>query len=111
MFINRVVRYLGCGQFGNVEEGVWTNDNTKTRVALKKLNEDASPLDRVKFLQEAAIMTQFDHSNVIKLLGIVHKNNDVGPIQLFILFHMSIDFTLTFYLIIDFASSRIGQSW
>ena len=30
------------------------------------LNTDASDKDRLRFLQEAAIMCQFDHQNVIK---------------------------------------------
>ena len=35
------------------------------------LNTDASDKDRLRFLQEAAIMCQFDHQNVIKLHGVV----------------------------------------
>ena len=35
------------------------------------LNTDASDKDKLKFLQEAAIMCQFDHQNVIKLHGVV----------------------------------------
>ena len=40
-------------------------------VAVKMLNTDASDKDRLQFLQEAAIMCQFDHQNVIKLHGVV----------------------------------------
>ena len=40
-------------------------------MAVKTLNVNSSNKDRVRFLQEAAIMCQFDHKNVIKLLGIV----------------------------------------
>ena len=35
------------------------------------LNADASDKDKLRFLQEAAIMCQFDHQNVIKLHGVV----------------------------------------
>ena len=38
---------------------------------MKMLNTDASDKDKLKFLQEAAIMCQFDHQNVIKLHGVV----------------------------------------
>ena len=38
---------------------------------MKTLNTDASDDDKLKFLQEAAIMCQFDHENVIKLYGVV----------------------------------------
>ena len=40
-------------------------------VAVKMLNTDASNKDKLRFLQEAAIMCQFDHQNVIKLHGVV----------------------------------------
>ena len=40
-------------------------------VAVKMLNTDASDKDKLRFLQEAAIMCQFDHQNVIKLHGVV----------------------------------------
>ena len=40
-------------------------------VAIKTLNSGTSDKDRVRFLQEAAIMCQFDHENVIKLYGVV----------------------------------------
>ena len=40
-------------------------------VAVKMLNTHSSDKDKLKFLQEAAIMCQFDHQNVIKLHGVV----------------------------------------
>ena len=43
----------------------------KVEVAVKTLNGNVSTKDRVRFLQEAAIMCQFDHQNVIKLHGVV----------------------------------------
>ena len=43
----------------------------ETEVAVKTLNIDANDKDKLRFLQEAAIMCQFDHENVIKLYGVV----------------------------------------
>ena len=40
-------------------------------MAVKTLNSNASAKDKLRFLQEAAIMCQFDHQNVIKLHGVV----------------------------------------
>ena len=40
-------------------------------VAAKTLNTNASGKDKLRFLQEAFMMCQFDHENVIKLYGIV----------------------------------------
>ena len=55
-----------------VTHGKWTSSsNQEVKVAIKTLNTDASDKDRVRFLQEAAIMCQFDHQNVIKFHGVV----------------------------------------
>ena len=40
-------------------------------VAVKMMENGASEEDRVKFLQEAAIMGQFNHPNIVRLLGIM----------------------------------------
>ena len=45
--------------------------NKEVEVAIKTLYSDASDKDRLRFVQEAAIMCQFDHENVIKLYGVV----------------------------------------
>ena len=38
---------------------------------MKTLNVDSTDKDRLRFLQEAAIMCQFDHENVVKFYGVV----------------------------------------
>ena len=43
----------------------------EVEIAVKSLNVDVTGKNRVRFLQEAAIMCQFDHKNVIKLYGVV----------------------------------------
>ena len=45
--------------------------NKEVEVAIKTLYSDASDKDRLRFVQEAAIMCQFDDENVIKLYGVV----------------------------------------
>ena len=63
---------MGSGEFGIVNLGKWTpSPDKEVEVAVKTLNSDASDKDRLKFIQEAAIMCQFDHENVIKLYGVV----------------------------------------
>jgi len=63
---------LGTGEFGVVNLGTWKPSSTKVvQVAIKTLNTDSTDKDRLRFLQEAAIMCQFDHENVIKLYGVV----------------------------------------
>ena len=63
---------MGSGEFGIVTHGKWTpSPHKEVEVAIKTLNSDASDKDRLRFIQEAAIMCQFDHENVIKLYGVV----------------------------------------
>jgi serine/threonine protein kinase len=50
----------------------------KIEVAVKTLKEGAGEGDKVKFLQEAAIMGQFSHPNVVKLYGIVTEGEPVS---------------------------------
>ena len=67
----RIGDHLGSGQFGSVCKGVWQSPTGPVEVATKTLNGSTSDDDRVKFLQEAAIMGQFHHPNVVKLYGMV----------------------------------------
>ena len=60
--------HLGSGEFGVVAHAL-LHENTE--VAVKTLNEQSNEKDKLRFLQEAAIMCQFDHQNVIKLHGVV----------------------------------------
>ena len=47
-------------------------------MAIKVLSNASDENSRVKFLQEAAIMSQFRHPNVIKLYGVVTDADQVG---------------------------------
>ncbi|XP_065900392.1 uncharacterized protein [Dysidea avara] len=68
----KVCEELGSGEFGIVARAVWKPSSyKKVEVAVKTLNANVSTKDRVRFLQEAAIMCQFDHENVVKLHGVM----------------------------------------
>ena len=72
-------RTLGSGQFGTVHQGKWKKSSSDiTNVALKSLNCNASSTDRLKFLQEAAILAQFRHPNITALFGVTDKNGMVS---------------------------------
>ncbi len=43
-----------------------------------KINQSKDKEDKVKFLQEAAIMGQFRHPNVVKLYGVVTVGEPVS---------------------------------
>ena len=67
---------LGSGAFGTVYKGMWYRDgatsdpSVEVEVAVKSINGGANSDERVRFLQEAVIMGQFNHPNIIKILGI-----------------------------------------
>ena len=74
---------LGSGEFGEVFKGVWQTNNSEVDVAVKTLKEGAAKEDRVKFLQEAAIMAQFKHPNVVTMHGVVTEGEPVRDILSF----------------------------
>ena len=47
-------------------------------VAVKTLKEVSGEEDRVKFLQEATIMGQFKHHNVVEMYGVVIEGEPVS---------------------------------
>ena len=74
----RLGHELGSGQFGIVYRGVWLSPDGEVEVAIKTLKQGADEQDRVKFLQEAAIMGQFKHPNVVSMYGVVTKGEPVN---------------------------------
>ena len=74
----RLTSNLGSGQFGMVDRGVWYTHCGCTDVAVKTMKEGSCEDDQVKFLQEAAIMGQFSHPNVVKLYGVVTVGEPVS---------------------------------
>lgn len=67
--------HLGSGQFGTVCSCMWKKNELDyevddlQEVAVKSMKEGASEEERTKFLQEAAIMGQFKHSYILRILG------------------------------------------
>ena len=43
----------------------------REEVAVKTIDSKASESDRIKFWQEAAIMAQFKHNNILRMKGIL----------------------------------------
>jgi len=68
----RIQENFGCGKFGSISHGFLSNVLYRNvEIAVKILSMDANDKEKLRFLQEAAIMCQFDHENVIKLYGVV----------------------------------------
>ncbi|EPB73067.1 fibronectin type III domain protein [Ancylostoma ceylanicum] len=69
----RLERKLGTGSFGEVWEGVATRlpmREVETRVAVKTLRQECAEAEKIKFMKEAILMNNFDHPNIVKLLGV-----------------------------------------
>ena len=58
-----------------MNKGVWRSGAAVKEVAVKSLTDSANI---VKFLQEAAIMAQFRHPNVVTLYGVVSSGTPVS---------------------------------
>ena len=74
----RTTDHYGSGEFGSVSKGIWQSPSGAKEIAVKTLQEEASEMDRLKFLQEAAITGQFRHPNVVRLLGVVTLGEPVS---------------------------------
>uniref|UniRef100_A0A1A7XZF7 receptor protein-tyrosine kinase n=2 Tax=Iconisemion striatum TaxID=60296 RepID=A0A1A7XZF7_9TELE len=70
-------KVLGEGEFGSVVEGLLKKtDGSSEKVAVKTMKLDSfSQREIEEFLNEAACMKDFDHPNVIKLLGVCLEVN------------------------------------
>ena len=64
--------------------GRWSEAEETIEVAVKTLIPQSTDEDKVKFLQEAAIMGQFLHPNVVMLYGVVTMGE---PVSLLIAFY------------------------
>lgn len=81
----RITEVIGSGEFGEVCKGVLQPSpkmgaydllQAKT-IAIKTLKPGSSDKAKADFLMEASIMGQFEHENVIRLIGVVTKSEPV----------------------------------
>ncbi|KAM4565173.1 tyrosine-protein kinase receptor TYRO3 [Fundulus diaphanus] len=74
---------LGKGEFGSVYEGIFTQAGVDIQVAVKTMRVGIySKQDLQEFLREAEIMKNFDHENVVRLLGVTLKKVEDSPLPL-----------------------------
>lgn len=66
-----VNKQLGVGEFGIVQQGVWTNGNDRIQVAIKCLSRERMQSNPMEFLKEAIIMYAIEHENIVRLYGVV----------------------------------------
>ncbi|KAM8804739.1 tyrosine-protein kinase Fes/Fps [Eudromia elegans] len=66
---------IGRGNFGEVFSGRLRADNTP--VAVKSCRETLPPELKAKFLQEARILKQYNHPNIVRLIGVCTQRQPV----------------------------------
>uniref|UniRef100_A0A3B3WS45 Tyrosine-protein kinase n=1 Tax=Poecilia mexicana TaxID=48701 RepID=A0A3B3WS45_9TELE len=66
---------LGKGNFGEVFKGTLQRD--KVPVAVKTCKEDLPPELKIRFLSEARILKQYDHPNIVKLIGVCTQRQPI----------------------------------
>uniref|UniRef100_A0A7N6BGQ6 non-specific protein-tyrosine kinase n=1 Tax=Anabas testudineus TaxID=64144 RepID=A0A7N6BGQ6_ANATE len=66
---------LGKGNFGEVFKGTLQRD--KMPVAIKTCKEDLPPELKIRFLSEARILKQYDHPNIVKLIGVCTQRQPI----------------------------------
>ncbi|XP_025896337.1 tyrosine-protein kinase Fes/Fps isoform X4 [Nothoprocta perdicaria] len=66
---------IGRGNFGEVFSGRLRADNTP--VAVKSCRETLPPELKAKFLQEARILKQYNHPNIVRLIGVCTQKQPV----------------------------------
>ncbi|XP_063045211.1 tyrosine-protein kinase Fes/Fps [Engraulis encrasicolus] len=66
---------IGRGNFGEVFSGRLRSDNTP--VAVKSCRESVAPEQKNKFLMEARILKQYDHPNIVKLIGVCTQKQPI----------------------------------
>ena len=92
---------LGSGQFCDIFEGVWERREDNVKVAVKILKEGSTEDDKLKFLQEAAIMGQFKHPNVVTMYGLITDGEPVSCVEIFWIQLLHILFPVQILLVLE----------
>ncbi|XP_070712303.1 tyrosine-protein kinase Fes/Fps isoform X2 [Pempheris klunzingeri] len=66
---------IGRGNFGEVYRGRLRSTNTP--VAVKSCKESLAPEQKNKFLMEARILKQYDHPNIVRLIGVCTQKQPI----------------------------------
>lgn len=61
---------IGSGEFGTVAKATWKGSGDDITVAVKMLNSSDDD-NKIRFLQEGAVMGQFKHRNIVTLHGLI----------------------------------------
>ena len=70
--------YLGNGNFADIHKAVWTKLGQAEMYVATKTLVSKSKKDRLRFLQEAHMMAQFSHVNIVKIHGVLAEKEPVS---------------------------------
>ncbi|XP_039960123.1 protein sevenless [Bactrocera tryoni] len=76
-----ILHFLGSGAFGEVYEGLIKHENSdqQEKVAIKSLRKGASEF--AELLQEAQLMSNFKHDNIVQLIGVCFDTESISIIM------------------------------
>ena len=74
----KISKKIGQGEFGVVYKAELNSSQGSMEVAVKEVKKNSSEEERVKLLQEAAILGQFKHKHITSLLGVVTADQPVS---------------------------------
>ena len=66
------------GEFVDVHKGAWKGRKSDLDIVVKMLKNDAPQEEKIKLLQEAVIMGQFHHPNILQFYGVVNEDATVS---------------------------------
>ena len=70
---------LGAGKFGFVFDGCYNDPDIASTypVAVKQVREDAPEDAHLEFVEEATLMAQLQHTNVVRMAGVITKGQPI----------------------------------
>ena len=68
----QIYKELGQGEFGVVQQGVWTDEEgVRHQVAVKCLSKERMQNNTLEFMKEYEMMQAIDHNNIVRLYGVI----------------------------------------
>ena len=68
----QIYKELGQGEFGVVQQGVWTDEEgIRHQVAVKCLSKERMQNNTLEFMKEYEMMQAIDHNNIVRLYGVI----------------------------------------
>ena len=68
-----MIEILVAGEFVDIHKGAWKGRRSDLDIVVKSLKSNAPQEEKIKLLQEAAIMGQFHHPNILQFYGVVNE--------------------------------------